>query len=66
MLANKYSYAVYVIHQFILLWLVYDVNYTQKLNEYLVPFFWLAATLFLSCLLSIVFLKTKFGKFLLG
>ena len=66
LLANKYSYAVYVIHQFILLWLVYYANCAQRLNEYLIPFFWLVVTLLLSGILSVVFLKTRFGKLLLG
>lgn len=64
LLANRYSYAVYVIHQFVLLLLVYDVTY--RINQYIIPFLWLFITLLLSSLLSVVLLKTKLGKILLG
>lgn len=65
--ANRYSYAVYVVHQFILLWLVYHcASLYANINAYILPFVWIFITLLLSLLVGSIILKTRFGRMMLG
>ena len=62
----KYSFAIYVIHQFILYFLYYYTKLPALTGQYILPWCVLIITTFASYVLSHYILKTKIGKWLLG
>ena len=62
----KYSFAIYVIHQFILFFLYYYTSLPALTGQYILPWCALIITTFVSYVLSHYILKTKTGKLLLG
>ena len=64
--SSKICYGVYIFHQFILKYLYYQTSLLEYVGSYWLPWAALGITLPLSIILSILFLKTKVGSFLIG
>ena len=64
--SSKICYGVYIFHQFILKYLYYQTSLPEWTGSYLLPWVGLGITFPLSIILSILLLKTKFGRFLIG
>lgn len=62
----SYCFGIYLFQQFILLALYYKTSLPTIIGPYMLPWFGFLITLILSSLLSMLFLKTKCGKFLIG
>jgi hypothetical protein len=59
-------FGIYLIHQFILMWLYYNTNFAILVGAYLMPWLGFAIVLTISYLLSFLLLKNKLGKLLIG
>lgn len=64
--SSKICYGVYIFHQFILKYLYYQTPLPEHAGSYWLPWVALGIALPLSIVLSFLFLKTKFGRFLIG
>lgn len=64
--SSKICYGVYIFHQFILKYLYYQTPLPEYAGSYWLPWIALSIALPLSIILSILFLRTKFGRFLIG
>lgn len=64
--SSKICYGVYIFHQFILKYLYYQTQLPEYAGSFLLPWLALSITLPLAIILSLLFLKTKFGRFLIG
>lgn len=64
--SSKICYGVYIFHQFILKWLFYQTSFPEMVGGYWLPWAGLAIALPLSIGLSILFLRTRVGRFLIG
>lgn len=64
--ASDHCYGVYVYHQFILIWLYFYTPFVSMCPRLLVPWIGLLVTFGVSLLLTILSLKTKLGRFLIG
>ncbi|MCF0207272.1 MAG: acyltransferase family protein [Bacteroidales bacterium] len=64
--SSSLCYGVYIFHQFILIWLYYHTQLPTLCGTYLLPWVGLLISLSVSVIISKLFLKTKFGKFLIG
>lgn len=64
--SSKICYGVYIFHQFILKYLYYQTPLPEYAGSYWLPWIALCIALPLSIILSILFLRTKFGHFLIG
>ena len=62
---SSICYGLYVFHQFILKFLYYKTDMACMLGQYL-PWVGFAVALFLSYILTSLFLKTNWGRFLIG
>lgn len=62
----KYSFAIYVYHQFILYFLYYNTTLPALCGKYALPWCALIITALTAYVLSHYTLKTKTGKWLLG
>lgn len=63
---SKRSYGVYVFHQFILMFLIYNLELFKYLDYKIAPFVMFGLVFFTSLILTNVFLKTRIGRFLIG
>lgn len=64
--ASDDCYGVYVFHQFILVGIYFFTPLVEDINPLLVPWIGLFFAFSFSLILTKVFLKTRFGKFLIG
>lgn len=64
--SNRYCFAVYLIHHFILPILYYKTALPALLGSYLLPWVGLSVTLVLSLVLSVALLRTRIGRWLAG
>lgn len=63
---NSLCYGVYIVHQFVLVYIYYKSEFVHHLNAYALPWVVLAITVVSSLFLSYLLLKTKVGRFLIG
>ncbi|MCY1634890.1 acyltransferase family protein [Marinifilum sp. D737] len=63
---NDWSYGIYVVHQFVLVWLIDFTSLSEKVSSFVFPFYILIITLSVTSLIVISFLKTKVGRYLIG
>lgn len=64
--ASSDCYGVYVFHQFILVWLYFHTPLVSSCPSLWVPLIGFAVAFTISLLLTKLFLKTRFGRFLIG
>ena len=64
--ASSICYGVYVFHQFILQYLYYETNISCYFNDFLLPIFVFIVSLSISIAFTLLFLKIKIGRFLIG
>lgn len=64
--SSDYCYGVYVFHQFLLVYFYQYTPVVSQVNPYIVPWLGLALALFASWLLTSLFLRTRFGRYLIG
>lgn len=63
----KLSYGIYIFHQFILIYLIYNLHiYKIIQNVYILPVFLFVVSLLGSIVLTYLFLKTRLGRYLIG
>lgn len=63
---SRYSFGIYLFHQFILQILLYHTPLPQQVGTYILPWICLVITIPLSWLLAYWMTKTRLGKYLLG
>ncbi|WP_459186838.1 acyltransferase family protein [Parabacteroides sp. APC149_11_2_Y6] len=63
--ASSICYGVYIIHQFILKYLYYNIQ-LSAINNVILPWLILFISLVVSVLISFLLIKTKIGRFLIG
>lgn len=59
-------FGIYLIHQFLLKALYYNTNFSSLVGPYWLPWLGFVIVLSISYLLTILLMKTKIGKFLIG
>ena len=62
----KYSFGIYIIHQFILQWLYYETSLPLILGPYWLPWCGFSFTVIVSYILSSFFFRFEMGKKLIG
>lgn len=63
---SKYSFGVYIVQQFILIWLYYHTSLCTMVNYELIPWIGFFIALIVSLIITHLSLKTKIGNYLLG
>lgn len=63
---SYYCFAIYIFQQFIIKWLYYMTLLPSIINSYLLPWLIFIISLPLSYLSSLLFLRTRVGRYLLG
>ena len=61
-----YSFGIYIFHQFILVYLYYHTSLPHRAHSYVMPWYALLITLFMSVIFVNLCLRTKIGRFLLS
>jgi len=64
--SSDYCYGVYVFHQFILVYLYHYTPIVSKINSHIIPWLGLTIALLASWCLTNLFLRTRFGRYLIG
>lgn len=62
----SYGMGVYIVQQFVLIWLYYHTGYCLLVNDYFIPWLAFAFTICASLVLVFIARKSRLGRFLLG